>query len=84
MNDNKQQKVNIIGAALLGALIGAGTVILANEENRQAVKQKMADAIETGEKKIDEILIKAEKLTASQREKLIAKLEKTKNKLRQE
>lgn len=84
MKNDRQRGINLIGAALFGALVGASAVILAKEENREAVKQKMADAIESGEEKIDEILSKAEKLTAAQRRKLIARLEETKTKLREE
>lgn len=84
MENDRQHGMNLIGALLLGALVGASAVILAKEENRKAVKQKMADAIESGEQKIDDILSKAEKLTASQRRKLIARLEETKKKLREE
>jgi hypothetical protein len=84
MNEDRQHGMNLIGAALFGALVGASAVILAKEENRKAVKQKMADALETSEQKLDELLSKAEKLTAAQRRKLITKLETAKNKLREE
>ena len=84
MDNDRQHGMNLIGAALLGALVGASAVILAKEENRKAAKQKMADALESSEEKIDDLLSKAEKLTASQRRKLITKLETAKNKLREE
>ena len=83
-NNDRQHGVNLLGAVLLGALVGAGAVVMANEENRKAVKHKMADALESGEEKLDEILSKAEKMTASQRRRLISKLEETKSKLREE
>ncbi len=84
MKNDKKHSLDLIGSALLGVLVGASAVILAKEENRKAVKHKVADALESSEEKIDEILLKAEKLTGAQRKKLIARLEETKRKLRQE
>lgn len=84
MKNDRHDTLAIIGAALLGAAMGAGAALLSREENRQIVKEKVADALEGSEEKIEDILLKAEELTASQRRNLITKLEETKHKLREE
>ncbi len=84
MKNDRHETLSIIGAALLGAVAGASAVLLSREENRQVIKEKAADVLEGSEGKIEEILLKAEELTASQRRNLIAKLEETKHKLREE
>ncbi len=81
MKEEKREGLSMLGAALVGALVGAGVALLTQEEKRKVIKSKMADIIATGEEKVDEIMVKVEDLSAVQREKLLTRMESLRRKL---
>ncbi len=81
MREEKHNGLNMLGAALVGALVGAGAAFLTQEEKRKEIKSRMAEVIATGEEKVDEIMAKAEDLSVSQRRKLLKRMENLRRKL---
>jgi hypothetical protein len=81
MRDEKRSGLSMLGAALVGALVGAGVALMTQEEKRKLIKSKMADVIATGEEKIDAIMTKVEELSAVQRKRLLKRLEIARKKL---
>jgi gas vesicle protein len=81
MRDDKANGLNMVGAALVGALVGAGVALMTQEEKRQEIKKKMAEVIATGEEKIDAIMGKVEDLSVSQRRRLLKRMENVRRKL---
>lgn len=81
MKDEKRDGLSMLGAALVGALVGAGVALLTQEEKRKLIKSKMADVIATGEEKVDEIMGKVEELSVSQRKRLLKRMENVRKKL---
>jgi gas vesicle protein len=80
MRDDKANGLNMVGAALVGALVGAGVALMTQEEKRQEIKKKMAEVIATGEEKIDAIMGKVEDLSVSQRRRLLKRMENVRRK----
>ncbi len=81
MRDDKSNGLNMVGAALVGALVGAGVALMTQEEKRKIIKSKMAEVIATGEEKIDAIMGKVEELSVSQRKRLLKRMENVRRKL---
>jgi len=81
MRDDKHNGLSMLGAALVGALVGAGVAILTQEEKRKIIKDRMADVIATGEEKVDEIMGRVEELSVSQRRRLLKRMENLRRKL---
>jgi gas vesicle protein len=81
MKEEKREGLNMLGAALVGALVGAGVALLTQEEKRKVIKSKMADIVATGEEKVDEIMVKVEDLSSVQREKLLKRMGNLRRKL---
>jgi len=81
MRDDKANGLSMVGAALVGALVGAGVALMTQEEKRQEIKKKMAEVIATGEEKIDAIMGKVEDLSVSQRRRLLKRMENVRRKL---
>jgi gas vesicle protein len=80
-NDTKQTGMSPLGAALVGAAVGAAAVIFAKKENRDKVTQAFEDVKTNGEKKLKEIGSKAEEVAEEGREKLSETLEEAKDRV---
>jgi len=81
MRDDNHSGLNMVGAALVGALVGAGVALMTQDEKRQEIKKKMAEVIATGEERIDAIMGKVEDLSVSQRRRLLKRMENFRRKL---
>lgn len=70
-----------LGAAALGAAIGAGAVILSDEKKREAIKKKVDDVVKRGEGMLTDIQHKVDEARTSGRKKLATELEKAKRQI---
>lgn len=72
-----KNKVNPVVAgvvgAVVGAAVGAGAVVLSNEKNRKAIKNKFKDLKEQGQKVYSDLQGKVEKLSATAEESVSKK-----------
>lgn len=73
-----------LGAMLMGALIGAATVIMANKDTRKKMMSKLNELMKAGDEKLSEAQNHVEKMKEDSKKKLIEGLDKAKNKLAEE
>lgn len=82
MTKNKNNNVQVAGAGILGAVIGAavgaGAVALSNEKNQKFIINKFRDLKEQGQKVLNDIQNKANELTTTGKEKLDSKVKEVK------
>jgi gas vesicle protein len=78
-NDNKNN--NPLVPAVLGAIVGAGAVLAANKDNRDAIKKKYNELRQTGEDKLDEARDKVSEMGQKSKKKISEALGSAEDKL---
>ncbi len=69
MTDSNNKNKTSIGSVLVGAAIGAAAVTLMNKNSRKKLKENINKALETGDRKLDELQKKAEEVKKNVQEK---------------
>lgn len=74
--------MSTLGAALVGAAVGAAAVVFSNEQNRKKVKKAFGDFKQNGDKKIKQLKEKVEDTAQESREKLADTLDEAEKNVR--
>lgn len=80
-NNTKNGASSVLGAALVGAAVGATAVALAHEPTRKKVKESLLNAIEKGDQKLNEAKRKVSDVKKSTQKKAARELGKAQKKL---
>ncbi len=78
--NNKGGK-SVLGAAVLGAVVGAASVALAHKPTRKMLKQKLAEAMDRGDEAMDKAGQKVEQIKKTTRKAAARELKKAQEKL---
>lgn len=65
--------VSGIGVAILSAALGAAAVVLSDKKNRKVIGKTVSDAVDEGEKKLDQALEYIDKVGAKASSRNVAK-----------
>lgn len=74
--------VSKIGVAIVGAALGAAAVVLSDKKNRKVIKKTVSEAVDEGEKRIDQARKYIDKVGAKASSKKAVKSKVVKRKKR--
>lgn len=80
-NNNDKKCTTVMGAAVIGAAVGAAAVAFLHEPTREKVRGALTGAIEKGGQKLDEVSNKAKDVKESAKKKAVKELGKAQKKL---
>jgi gas vesicle protein len=78
----KSGGISPLGAALVGAAVGAAAVALSDKKTRERLKKKGHDLLEQGEKKLDEAKVKLDEAKVKGQDRLSKSLGDASNKVK--
>lgn len=83
MNNNNQNSMSPLLAALVGGIAGAVVVYLSDDKRRKNIKEKYQELVEDGKDSTDELKIKFDKTLKSGRKSLAKKIRQVENRVAQ-
>lgn len=81
---NEYRSMSSLSTLLTGVILGAVGVIMVNKDTRKKVKNKLAEWLDTGDKKLDEAQTRLESMRKESKQKLAEGLDRAKTKLEDE
>jgi gas vesicle protein len=83
-NDNNERGMNGLGAAMVGAAVGAAAVILSDKDKRERLKTKYNELMQKGEKSVNRTKEVVDDAKEEGKKKVASELKKAQQKLEED
>lgn len=82
MAQNKPNTGGVIGAAVVGAVVGAASVALMDKKTRDKVTKKVSGVISEGESQVNKMFGTADEVKGDVKKKVLPKIERAKREVK--